>query len=340
MHEIAFCAKVWIITAKFKSGSQLATLVLSDKSMSCYNAFVTQQISVLVDSITTPEIKGIMMSTQAAKDQYVKVGQIETRFWTLGDEGTPVIMLHGLGGSVEDWQPNINSLAQHHRVYAVDLAGFGRSEKPPVVFTFSYGAQFVNDFMEVQHIKRASLIGNSIGGAVILRFAIQFLDKVDKLVLVNSAGLGRELAFILRFVTLPLIGELLTRPSRKGMALSLKQSVCDSNLITEELVESSYNLAILPKAQKYFLSTLRGCADFRGQHTENILSIVNNLATITAPTLIIWGRQDRILPVAHAYVAKERIPNAELRILDPCGHLPQLECSEDFNALVLEFLDR
>jgi len=281
-----------------------------------------------------------MISTDTPRDQYIKVGQIETRFWALGDEGTPVIMLHGLGGSVEDWQLNINALAQHHRVYAVDLAGFGRSEKPPVVFTFSYGAQFVNDFMEVQHIELASLIGLSMGGGVALQCAIQFPDKVEKLVVADSAGLGRELAFILRFVTLPLIGELLTRPSRKGTFWSLKQCVYNPAILTEELVESSYQLAALPKAQECFLSTLRGFANFRGQRAEDIHSIVDNLATITAPTLIIWGQQDRILPVAHAHVAKEKIPNAELHILNHCGHLPQLERSEEFNALVLEFLAR
>lgn len=278
------------------------------------------------------------MSTQTPRDQYVKVGEIKTRFWALGDEGKTVIMIHGISGSVENWSLNINALAQHHRVYAIDLAGFGHSDQPPVPFTFSYGAQFVNDFMEVQHIDRASLIGNSMGGGVTLQFAIQFLDKVEKLVLANSAGLGRELAFILRLVTLPLIGELLTRPSRKGTAWTLKQCVYDPALITEELVESSYQLATLPKAQKYFLSTLREDNNLRGQHADNVLSIVDNLATITAPTLIIWGQQDRILPVAHAYAAEERIPNAELHVLNPCGHLPQLERAEEFNTLILEFL--
>ncbi len=163
---------------------------------------------------------------------------------------------------------------------------------------------------------------------------------MEKLVLANSAGLGKELSLAWRLATLPFVGELLTRPSRKGTALSLKQSVYDSVVLTEELVESSYQLAVLPGAQKYLLSTLRGCANVRGQHTDNILSIVNSLATITAPTLIIWGQQDRILPVAHAHIAHERMPNAKLHILNRCGHLPQLERSEDFNSLVLEFLAR
>ena len=89
--------------------------------------------------------------------QYIKAGEIETRFWASGDEGTTVIMLHGLEGSIEDWQFNSSALAQQHRVYALDLAGFGRSQKPPASFTFSYGAQFVNSFMESRHIGQASI---------------------------------------------------------------------------------------------------------------------------------------------------------------------------------------
>jgi len=78
------------------------------------------------------------MSTQTPEDQYVKVGDIKTRFWALGDEGTTVIMIHGISGFVENWSLNIDALAQHHRVYAIDLAGFGHSDQPPVPFTFSY----------------------------------------------------------------------------------------------------------------------------------------------------------------------------------------------------------
>ena len=114
----------------------------------------------------------------------------------------------------------------------------------------------------------------------------------------------------------------------------------DSALITDELVETFYQLAALPGAQKSFLSTLRAGANLCGQHADVIRSIVDNLASITAPTLILWGQQDRILPVAHAHIAQERIANAELRILDHCGHLPQTERPEEFNTLVLEFLAR
>jgi 4,5:9,10-diseco-3-hydroxy-5,9,17-trioxoandrosta-1(10),2-diene-4-oate hydrolase len=278
------------------------------------------------------------MSTQAPQVQYTKVGQINTRFWALGDEGSTVLLIHGIGGSLEDWMLNANALARNNCVFAVDLVGSGHSDKPSVSYTFSYLAQFVNDFMEAENIDRACLIGHSLGGGVSLQFTIQFPDKVDKLVLVNSAGLGKEGSILFRLPTLPILGELLTRPSRKGTANLLKACVHDPAVVTDELIELAYSLAVLPGAQNAFLSTVRSLGNFRGIRKDVLRSIVDNLGTITAPTLIFWGQQDRILPVAHAHVAENKIPDTQLHIFDPCGHCPQLERPEEFNSIVLKFL--
>lgn len=280
------------------------------------------------------------MSTQIPQDQYVMVGDINTRFRTAGAEGTTVVLLHGIGDAVETWDDNINVLAEHHRVYALDMVGFGRSDKPPIQPSLAFGVQFVSDFMENQHIERTSLIGNSMGGAISLQFAIQFPEKLDKLVIENSAALGKGVAGFFRLFSIPLIGELFSRPSHWGTAWILKQIAYVSTLITDNLVELYYQLATLPGAQRWLLSTLRVGMSLLGQRAQFVRFIVDNLSKISCPTLIIWGEQDRIIPVAHAQVAKKRILNAELQILDPCGHMPHFEHPEDFNQLILEFLNR
>jgi pimeloyl-ACP methyl ester carboxylesterase len=137
-------------------------------------------------------IQEVMMPMQLPADQYVKVGSINTRFWASGDQGPPVILVHGLGGSVENWVYNIEPLAQRHRVYALDLKGFGRTDKTPLLREMEELMQFVIDFMEVQEIPRASLVGNSLGGGIVLSIAIRSPEKVDKLVLVDNAGMGRD----------------------------------------------------------------------------------------------------------------------------------------------------
>jgi 4,5:9,10-diseco-3-hydroxy-5,9,17-trioxoandrosta-1(10),2-diene-4-oate hydrolase len=271
-------------------------------------------------------------------DQYVRIGQINTRFWTAGDGGKAVVLIHGLGRYVEDWQYNIHALAERHRVYAVDLVGSGCSDKPPATYSLSYLVRFVGDFLEAQKIDRASLMGHSLGGSVALQYAIQYPAQVEKLVLVNSAGLGKELPLGLRLSSLPLAGEWLTRPSRKGIAESLRRSVYDPTLLTDEWVQLCYQQATLPGAQRALLDVIRSFIGIGGMRDEVIHLILDNLAQVTAPTLIVWGQQDRIVPVAHAQIAKGRMPHARLQIFDPCGHFPQRERPAEFNALVLDFL--
>ena len=278
------------------------------------------------------------MSTQKPEVQYTKVGQVNTRFWTIGNEGSTVLLIHGIGGSLEDWILNAEALAKHHRVYALDLVGYGHSDKPSASYSFSYMAQFVKDFMEAESIDRACLIGHSLGGGISLQFSIQFPSKAERLVLVSSAGLGQQVTLLLRVLTLPIIGKLLARPSRKGTANFLKECLYDSTLVTDELVDFGYSLASLPGAQEALLSTVRTLGNIRGMRKDVLRPIVDNLSAITVPTLIFWGQQDRILPVAHAQVAEDKIPDTQLQVFDPCGHFPQLECPEEFNSIVLKFL--
>jgi 4,5:9,10-diseco-3-hydroxy-5,9,17-trioxoandrosta-1(10),2-diene-4-oate hydrolase len=272
-------------------------------------------------------------------DKYVDVGEVRTRYWTLGNEGPPLVLIHGIGASMESWAANIRPLAKTHRVYALDLVGFGSSGKPTAPYTLSFLAQFVADFMRGQDIAQASIIGHSLGGGVALKLAIEHAEKVDRLVLVGSAGLGREGHIFFRLGSLPLVGEYLTRPSRERTAQFLEEMVYDPGMVTEELVDLHYDLMSRPGAQEAYLSTVRSIATVFGTRRAVLRSIVDNLDRITAPTLVVWGEQDEILPVAHAHVAAEAIPNARLHIFQECGHFVQMEKVEAFNALVSQFLN-
>ena len=278
------------------------------------------------------------MTSQTPEDLYVDLGRINTRYWALGDEGDPVILIHGLGGYAENWGENVAALAAKHRVYVPDLVGFGLSDKPIAPYTLDYFAEFVKEFMLAVGIDRASMAGWSLGGAVSLQFASRFPDELDKLVLVSSAGLGKEVSFALRLLTLPLVGEALTRPSRKGTKSFYEECVDDPGLITSEWIELGYQMDSLPNTQRSFLATLRAGLTLAGFRRSVYKPILDKLGSIRTPTLIIWGQQDRILPVEHGSVAKNGLPNARLHVFDPCGHLPPLEHPEAFNRLVLDFL--
>jgi 4,5:9,10-diseco-3-hydroxy-5,9,17-trioxoandrosta-1(10),2-diene-4-oate hydrolase len=278
------------------------------------------------------------MTEQTPQDEYVKVGEVNTRYWTQGSEGSTVILIHGIGCAVDSWVLNINTIAQKHRVYAIDLVGFGRSDKPTVEYSLPLFAEFVKDFMEVQNIDRASLVGWSLGGGVSLQFAIQFPDKLDKLILLTSVGFGKEIHLMFRMASIPIIGKLLSRPSKKGTARLLKECVFDPAIVTDEVVDLYYQLAASPGGHEAWLATLRRAVSFSGVKKDTIQTFRDNLGTISAPTLIIWGKQDRVFPVAHASIAEEGIPNARAHLIDNCGHCPQFENPEEFNNQVLEFL--
>ncbi|MHB8105265.1 MAG: alpha/beta fold hydrolase, partial [Dehalococcoidales bacterium] len=252
--------------------------------------------------------------------------------------GSPVVLVHGLGGFVENWMHNIDALAQRHRVYAMDLVGFGRSDKTPLIKDIYTLVDFISDFMNTQNINKASLVGSSLGGGLVLQFALQSPQKVEKLVVTDNAGMGRDVIIDFKACSLPFLGEFLIQPSLKGTEKLWKQIVYDPALVTPELVKMCYELGALPGAAKSLLSALRAGINLGGQRTKLTKALLNDLGKIKSPTLVFWGKQDRIIPVAHAQITAAKIPGARLHVFDRCGHMPMYERPDEFNKMVLDFL--
>jgi len=278
------------------------------------------------------------MTLQTPRDRYGMVGNLTTRYWDLGTSGPPVVLIHGLGASAEIWLRNIDTLAERHRIYVPDLIGFGRTDKPPAPYSTEHFTQFINDFLNVMKIERCSLVGHSLGGGIALQYILRFPGRVEKLVLVDSAGLGQDAPFFLRMVSLPRIGELLTYPSRLGVYFFFRQAVRSSSDVTKDFIDHYYKLYSLPGAQTTFLKIIRSMTTIEGGRKELLEPVLTNLHRITHPTFVVWGKNDRILPVKHAYVANNKIPNSRLHIFDRCGHMPHFEYSSEFNKLLVEFL--
>lgn len=273
------------------------------------------------------------------QDRYIKIGQINARYWTEGNQGSPVILIHGIGMYLESWLPSVATLATQHQVYAVDLPGHGKTEKPlNIAYTIENLSQFIKDFMTALDIEKAHIVGHSLGGAISTRLALTQAAAVDRLVLVGSAGLGKEVTMVLRIMSVPVIGEMLTRPSLSGSANTAKMLVYDPAVVTNELIELAYQMSLLPNMQKSFLKVLRANGNLFGQSKSMYVPNTQGLSSITKPVLVVWGQQDQVVPVAHAEIAAKYLPNVSVQIFDNCGHFPMLEHTIDFNKLLLNFL--
>lgn len=212
------------------------------------------------------------MEQQMTLDQFITVGKIKTRFWQIGDHGSPLLLIHGIGVAMEWYSENIDTLAAHHRLYLVELPGHGRTDKPQAAYTLDYYADFVERFMQTVGLEHAAVLGHSLGGGVALRLAFTYPQRVTKLILMASAALGKEIAFPFRLATLPWIGEVLTRPSAFNANTTLKNVFHDPAKIPRHFRDVLLRYGMQPGAHAAILATLRSGVNFWGVRQEVLAS--------------------------------------------------------------------
>jgi pimeloyl-ACP methyl ester carboxylesterase len=249
--------------------------------------------------------------------------------------GPAVTLLHAVPLSLITWRNNIATLARDHTVVAFDLKGFGRSQKPAGDYSPQAHARVLGHLLDALGIHSTSLVASSYGCAPAIYFALDNKERVDRLVLINSVGCagGRHsLERLLRISGVAAMARLALRHDRLGRALflsRLKRSYARPTAPMKEVGEAYFELFLREGGQERFLSTLV-------QFDEAALG--NALPRLGQPTLIIWGAQDHVLPVANARRLQQAIPGAQLRILPEAGHLPQEEAPAEVNRLILDFL--
>jgi pimeloyl-ACP methyl ester carboxylesterase len=268
-----------------------------------------------------------------------------------GGRGTPVLFIHGLGSSgYMEWRFNLEFASAHHRVYAPDLPGFGRTEKPVARYGIPYFTRFVERYMEGRRLRSAAIVGASLGGRVALELALKYPQRVRKLVLVNSLGLGRpSMQLTYGLMTLPRIGEALMKvagdavrwaPARmiRGAAARYVGSSTD----LKRTMDDTYfaNIRELYAADGYrdaYLTTIRSLITPRALLGADY-DLSKRLPEIKVPVQLIWGADDPLFPIAHAARAHALINNSRLAVIEGAGHTPQAERPEEFNRVLDNFL--
>lgn len=239
--------------------------------------------------------------------------------------GPTVILLHGLGGSSQAWQFNIGPLAEKFHVVVPDQIGFGKSDKPFVNYRIRTYVDFLDEFCRELKIERATLVGNSMGGWIAVMFAATFPERVDKLVLVDAAGYAPPKDFDKRTL-------YALNPTTKAGMKTLVAKVFYNQMFSTDIAIRQAMAARLAAGDGYTINSISESI-LRG---EDFLDDV--VKTIKRPTLIVWGRQDGLVPLAEGERFNKDIAGSKLIVIDQCGHVPNVEKPGEFNAAVLKFL--
>ena len=266
------------------------------------------------------------------QEKFVDVDGIRTAYMEEGS-GEPVLFVHGLAGYKENWEYNLPEFGERYRAIAVDLPGFGRTERPDVPYGIPFFADFVVKFLGALDIPHAHLVGNSMGGHTVSFIGATRKDVPRKIVLADPAGAsGKEL-----LEAAPIKPEMIeamgpVNPGEDFVRMYANLQFFKPDDRTEKMVRRALADIEEGDLESRFNAYVKS---LRGLLAHEVAPLYKD---ITAPTLVVWGENDMIVPVAHADVIAGAIPGATKIIFKECGHIPMIEKSGDFNRVVLEFL--
>ncbi len=261
--------------------------------------------------------------------------------YRLAGEGPAVVLVHGITAQSATWRRVAPRLAESHTVLAPDLLGHGDSAKPRGDYSLGAHASGIRDLMVTLGIERATFVGHSLGGGIAMQLAYQFPERCERLVLVGSGGLGREVSLLLRAAVLPgseIVLPLLASTGllRAGRAVGgwMNRLGLRPGTDMEEIARGHASLAD-PQARAAFIHTLRSIVDRGGQRVDarDRLYLAGEL-----PTLVVWGERDSVIPVEHGRDAIALMPGSRLEIFEDAGHHPHLDDPDRFVDVLHEFM--
>ncbi len=256
-------------------------------------------------------------------EQHLQIGDIRVRYLDRGT-GQTAILVHGLGGSIESWANNIDGLSREIRVIALDLPGFGQSDKPKMSYTMKFYRDFLASFIDQLHL-RATLVGSSLGGQIAAELAIARPDLVQKLVLISPAG-----ALPASFKGSPALKRYV-KVTKAESVEQVKQALfaVDGKPVDDTYARMVLDRLSMPGASDAFLSALMGSA--------RASRLNSRLHKIQAATLLLWGKDDAMIPIKFIdpFV---KMKNCRIVMLEGCGHRPHVEKATLFNRIITDFM--
>jgi len=269
-----------------------------------------------------------------AEGDFVDLGGWRTHFVERG-QGKPVLLIHGFNLDLQTWIKNLDRLAAHFKVYAPDLWGQGYSTRQPLDYGYDLFEEQIRLFMEALDIPRASLVGHSMGGGTSIVFSLRNRHKVDKLVLSDATGIPTRLPFRAKVFRLKGVAEfLMSRNSDRIRRMNLEDVwIHDPKSMTDD----DYNKFV--RYQKIQGSTEALLSILRKDFFYTLEDEIRELGKLDIPTLIIWGREDVSVLIQCGHSMHQLMPKSKPEILDNAGHLANFDQADQFNDLVIDFLN-
>jgi pimeloyl-ACP methyl ester carboxylesterase len=261
--------------------------------------------------------------------------------YRVAGSGPPVVLIHGMLNSSSHWRSVALSLAGEYTVVAPDLIGHGDSAAPRGDYSLGAHAASIRDLLAAIGIDRATIVGHSLGGGVAMQFFYQFPQRVERLVLISSGGLGRDVSPLLRTAALPGMSALLSMTIHARLlgglwdaGSRLRERGSSVGVYLQAIARALRPLETAD-ARGAFLHTLRSVIDVHGQR----VAATDRLYLLESiPTLIVWGERDNTIPLRHGRLAHEAIPNSAFRTLPAAAHFPHLEDPDGLSAVLHEFI--
>lgn len=260
-------------------------------------------------------------------EKFVLVGTSNIRYLEEGNSDQNLILMHGLGGYAERWTNLIPLLSKKFHIFAPDLIGYGQSDKPSEDYTPELFVKFVFDFMETLGIKKTFMVGTSLGGQIVAQCASTQSPTIEKIILISPAGIMRKSTPILDAYTMAAL-----YPTKESVKNAYQMMIGPGKQVSEISVERFVTNMSRPNAKMIFLSTLLGL--------KNAPDLYDKLEKITIPTLLIWGKEDKLIPFEYSQQFISHIKNCEFVPMEGCGHSPYVEDPEKLSEFIIKFLSK